>query len=123
MVTNRHSLHFFHLWLIRHLTVLSCLINNIAAALKRCLQTPSVTFSSSGDFLTDVHPEDEELGPYMDLSCHYTIFSFVSAKEGYHSYRGDVSSSYSSISFTEKNAIPNVWRAILTSPVLKADMI
>ena len=35
MVTNRHSLHFFHLWLIRHLTVLSCLINNIAAALKK----------------------------------------------------------------------------------------
>ena len=39
---------------------------------------------------------------YMDLSCHYTIFYVVSAKEGYHSYRGDISSSYSSISLTEK---------------------
>ena len=53
-------------------------------------------------FAHDVHPEDEELGPYMDLSCHYTIFSLVSAKEGYHSYRGDISSSYSSTSLTEK---------------------
>ena len=38
----------------------------------------------------------------MDLSCHYTIFSFVSVKEGYHSYRCYISSSYSGISFRER---------------------